>query len=349
MSQPANTITALKRISWIDICRGLGMILVLYGHVFTDDSQRYLIYSFHMPLFFFLSGLVFKPVLNKPLKTIIIKHFKQLLLPYFAFAIFTYLFALLTNPLRDLTPGGIAWQLFGILYGSGNNGMLGFNVVLWFLPCLFITKLTFALITRKVLSNKTIGLILAASGFAGYLFSQFLPWIKLPFGFEIALSAMVFFGLGYLWKVRKYALHALKPYRLPIMVVAMIITVGAAYTNYHLNGTQIDMRVNRLNNVFLFYIGAISGIATWVMLSQLIRKSALLEYIGQNSMVIFAWHYLIFVNLQAIMSVIASDEFINSLKMILPTFYVLMATTIILISRKMMLMLKNAYRFLPLN
>ncbi|MGI8420532.1 MAG: acyltransferase family protein [Candidatus Levyibacteriota bacterium] len=334
--------SAFKRVSWIDICRGIGIIFVLYGHLLSSDSLRYLIYSFHMPLFFFLSGLVFKPVLLKPIQYIIIKNIKQLLLPYFGFALFTYIFAVVSNPAPDLSPGGIAWQLFGILYGSGNDGMLGFNVVLWFLPCLFITKLTFALITRKVIKLKLIGFLLLMSGILGYGLSVLLPWIKLPFGFEIALTSLVFFGMGYLWKERKFTLPYLRSYRVPLTLLAILITLLGATTNYHIYQYQTDLRINHLGNFFLFYLSAFSGIFGCLMVSQLITKNAFLEYLGRNSLVLFAWHNLLFVNLKEIMAAVASDDFINSVKLFLPTFYVLTVICIIHLSRKMLLLLKNA-------
>lgn len=47
-----------KRIEYIDIARGMAMLLVILGHCFTsvDATLNKFILSFHMPLFFFLSG-----------------------------------------------------------------------------------------------------------------------------------------------------------------------------------------------------------------------------------------------------------------------------------------------------
>src|SRR6202042_790957 len=102
------------RISWVDICRGIAIILVLYGHIFTNDNQRYLIYAFHMPLFFFISGLVFSPTGTMPLKSVVIKYIKQLIIPYYLFALLTYVFALVSQTAGDVTLSGVAYQLYGI-------------------------------------------------------------------------------------------------------------------------------------------------------------------------------------------------------------------------------------------
>lgn len=49
-----------ERIIWIDYAKAIAMLFVIFGHV---DSGNYLtnwIYSFHMPLFFLLSGITLK-------------------------------------------------------------------------------------------------------------------------------------------------------------------------------------------------------------------------------------------------------------------------------------------------
>src|SRR6266550_5765336 len=93
-----------NRVHWIDIARGIGIILVLYGHLFVSDKYNYLIFAYHMPLFFFISGLVFKPT-AKPLREVTVKYFKQLLIPYLLFAALTYCFTLISRTAGDLSPG----------------------------------------------------------------------------------------------------------------------------------------------------------------------------------------------------------------------------------------------------
>ena len=51
-----------KRIEYLDIARGIGIFLVVLGHCYSlPEWMWHLIYSVHMPLFFVLSGYVFKP------------------------------------------------------------------------------------------------------------------------------------------------------------------------------------------------------------------------------------------------------------------------------------------------
>lgn len=333
------------RISWIDICRGIAIILVLYGHLFNTDHQRYLIYAFHMPLFFFISGLVFKPTGSKPIWTFTKKYIKQLLIPYYLFALLTYIFALISQTAGDVSLSGIAYQFFGIIYGNGNNGMLGYNVVLWFLPCLFITKLSFALITRKVSQTKLVLLALFACGSIGALISFFMPWLKLPFGFEAALTGIVFFGGGYLAMENKYKISIFVEQKKLLAVTTLLFTILIATLNYHVSGFQTDLRINHIGNSFLFYLGAFGGIVSCIALSQLIAGNAFLEYIGRHSMILFAWHNVLFVDLENFINSVLDQNFINTIQFLMPTFYVCIAMSIILFMRMVFVRLKGAYRF----
>ena len=53
------------RIEWIDVAKGLGMVLVIYGHLLLSEGLwvaiNRAIYSFHMPMYFVLSGYVVHP------------------------------------------------------------------------------------------------------------------------------------------------------------------------------------------------------------------------------------------------------------------------------------------------
>lgn len=53
-----------KRLEYIDIARGIGIVLVVLGHCLSqlDGGLRTFIYSFHMPLFFALAGMTHKTI-----------------------------------------------------------------------------------------------------------------------------------------------------------------------------------------------------------------------------------------------------------------------------------------------
>lgn len=299
-----------------------------------------------MPLFFFISGLVFTSE-TKPFFSILGKYCKQLLIPYYLFAILTYGFALISQTAGDISWKGIAYQLAGILYGNGNNGMLGYNVVLWFLPCLFVTKLTFAAITRKVVQTNILLSLLGACALSGYLLSTFVPWIKLPFGFEIALTGLVFFGAGYLLKIHKQFFILFAQQKALLAITAMLCMVLIATINYHISGEKIDMRVNQFGNILLFYLGAFGGIIAWVTISRMLAKNIFLEYIGKHSLVLFAWHNVLLTDLKNVINSIFDQDALNTIPFFMPTFYASIAISIILFSRMVILKL-TGYRIFAL-
>jgi fucose 4-O-acetylase-like acetyltransferase len=78
LSNPIESVAQRPKTLWVEYAKAIGIILVVYGHVarganaaglYLDESGYHLIdsiiYSFHMPLFFFLSGLFFPTSLRK--------------------------------------------------------------------------------------------------------------------------------------------------------------------------------------------------------------------------------------------------------------------------------------------
>lgn len=78
-----------ERIHWIDIARGMCIIAIVIGHVYTDGYLRWYLFSFHVPAFFYLSGLCFKE--NEEFAVFIIKRIKTIVVPYFFYSIISIL------------------------------------------------------------------------------------------------------------------------------------------------------------------------------------------------------------------------------------------------------------------
>jgi acyltransferase len=338
----SKTLSVTSRVSWVDICRGIAILFVMYAHMLPSDSYRYVFYAFHMPLFFFLSGIVFKEQFGS-FFSLIKKSFKQILIPYFLFAALTYLFWFIKEPTTHNTLNDFLYQIYGIFYGNGNNGFLYFNVALWFLPCLFITKIAFALLTRVTLSNKMLVAALALLSLIGYTLSSYFSFLKLPFGIEIAFTAIAFFGAGFLAKRNVYIFEKIKSKGFLYFASGMLITIVLGTLHYSLSGSQIDLRLNRIHNYFLFYIASFSGILSWVAFSMLINKSYILEYIGKHTLVLFVWHYLLFSYFSDITAVLLSTNVMQAIEFIKPTLYTILAVGIILPGTKLVREIKYAY------
>lgn len=129
-------MTASKRIEYVDIAKGIAIMLVVMGHVLQFDmagANRNVvfsfIYSFHMPLFMSLSGYVVGigyPQKKRGYRETLIRRFNQLAVPYFVWGLIimpifgayhTWEQWSLHAQHVFLNPGGSAWfliTLFGI-------------------------------------------------------------------------------------------------------------------------------------------------------------------------------------------------------------------------------------------
>ena len=124
-----------KRILWIDYAKSICIYLVLLGHAHASQPVTDFIYTFHMPLFFFLSGCLFSFEKHPNFKEFAIKRFKGLMVPYLWINLITYLFWLLAgrNFGEDATISTTWYSpiIGGILCGSGiglvfvSNGSTG--------------------------------------------------------------------------------------------------------------------------------------------------------------------------------------------------------------------------------
>jgi fucose 4-O-acetylase-like acetyltransferase len=221
-------------------------------------------------------------------------------------------------------------QFLSIFYANSNNGLMAFNNILWFLPTLFVTRILFAVIIRFFAKTRSLIFILLSFSVFGYLFSVFAANIKLPFGAETAISAVVFYGAGFLWNRSEKAKLLLSKYKYFLFVVLLIIAAVVSTIDFNTYGQQIDMRLNHLNNYFSFYIAAFSGIFAWIAFSLMLSKNALLEKIGRNSLVLFAWHPVVFTYLGLILNTVLSSKLIGNVKLFIPLVYTVVSITVIL-------------------
>ena len=136
-----------RRIDYVDIMKAIGIVLVVVGHSpGLNEYAKITIYSFHMPLFFFISGLLLSnEKLELKISDYFISQIRALGIPYLFFWFVSYLYWLPTHTLSASAPEyiGIPWwgPIEGMLIGNGDT--LYVNVVLWFFTCLFVTSMVF--------------------------------------------------------------------------------------------------------------------------------------------------------------------------------------------------------------
>ncbi len=282
----------MERDRSIDILKGIGILFVIIGHMsqYIPHNLLIYIYSFHMPLFFYVSGYLYKEKYeNLTFFEYVKKRFLQLIYPYFTLTIINFLWFLL----KDHTIIGCGKYILSFLY---SNYIFDMNYVgaIWFLACLFIVEIFYFLLKRKKSNGFLYGsLILCLC--AGLILSK-INFIRLPFWIDIAFFGILFYHFGYFIKCFKEKHNINKIARL-ILIILMILfnilfcVLNSKYCDRFYG--RIDLLYLYLGNYFYFFISAICGILSWQLISEIIGKNFILELFGKNTLIIMGIHIII--------------------------------------------------------
>jgi len=140
------TSGAHGRIAWIDVARGIGIIAVVVGHVWTRGAVRDAVYSFHMPFFFLLSGYLFSP---KPPGAFARRQITGQGLSYLAFLMLVLSADLLIEGMRGHRPIFHNWPGDMWRVAFGGSELRGPFTVFWFVPCLVAARIAFNGVTAR--------------------------------------------------------------------------------------------------------------------------------------------------------------------------------------------------------
>jgi fucose 4-O-acetylase-like acetyltransferase len=275
----------MKRNIAIDIAKGLGIILVVWGHTSKACPIHNEIYLFHMPLFFILSGYFFKSV-YKPFLQMLQKKFQAYILPYFFFmALCLSMAAILYAITGELHRYKIQPD---ILINPG-----GVVTALWFLPCLFEVQIEYYLIQRYMKKEYHRLLCCVLLLLAGYFLS--LSHIHIPLFLDSSLSMVLFFHIGRVMKQKNIIEQK------GIQQVLLLAASIGCYTAAILLHCRLDVKENFMDgNLILLICSSLGASYATIYLSYILshlRKifslvPSLLSYLGRNTMIIFTLHIL---------------------------------------------------------
>lgn len=271
-------------MAWIDIAKGIGILLMIFGHCdYIGTAQRW-VYSFHMPLFFVLSGVLYsyKEEHKLTVRDMLIRKAKGLLIPYFllslAYVIYMLFFKLLN--------GYFSWEDIKltvirtlILVGEGN---------FWFIPSLFLATILF-----HVLRNAKIRVFISV--IALFLVVCFFPNGNSQYSlitlFLKSVIGMFFIHIG---TTLAMPLKKIEEKENKFLFLLLIVMIGVNMLSYYWNGnTAVDLNTIRVNNAFLYVVATISGVCACIIASIILKKSRLLEYFGRNSIWFLALNNLV--------------------------------------------------------
>lgn len=299
-----------QRNVYIDVMKGLLIILVVIGHLpyFDYDSRTLvLIYSFHMPAFLIIGGMLSHIKSYTKLSTILYKRIKGTLIPYFLFSLITFLIVPVGSSERLMT------SVIAALKGIGDP-VNSLNLPLWFLTFYFIAMLLFEIIEWISYRIKSVFftndsylpiaiinlLFIVPIMYFSYIYARVYKMPRIPFNVEIACFSLLFVYIGKLISVYiKKAILAIKENKylsfLFITISLFVIIVCTIYWyRFSMYNGRIDLNARDYKNAFLMYVDGILGFTIFAYFSYIISLIPLISnffaVLGENSIYILAYH-----------------------------------------------------------
>lgn len=274
-----------EHLTWIDSAKGLCLILVVFGHLLYHGKFAVLnraIYSFHMPLYFILSGFITSNKSSESFFQFLKKQLFRLLIP-------TILFIILLYPIYlssiDLSSFNILHEIKTFCF---YDGKIPYNSPCWFFIVLFEAKVILKLLP---IGNKPVW-FKAISCFSFFVVGYLLYKTKLfiPFGLDRCIVVLGFMVFGMLlkdvyWKYRenKKAFILALLCMIPIWFISGIV----------LNGKVSMYGFNFSKHYWMFVAAGISGtIAFLIVVILLTRIHQYFLFWGQNTVFIVCSHYI---------------------------------------------------------
>jgi fucose 4-O-acetylase-like acetyltransferase len=279
-------MVSAKRIEFIDLAKGICILLVVLLHIGIDVNFLGMV-SMRMPLYFVLSGLFFKDYGG--LREFVEKKVNRLLLPFVFFYLLGYVIYYCVNilfPDIDIYGEFRVWSIFSFV-----DQRVYFNGPIWFLLALFWTNLLFGIITINVRSEYIRALIVLLIGVLGYIVGVYK--VRLPFVFDVSMSALPFFYFGYL--LRKSSILYPNRYDKYNLLFAIVFYLLSAGIDYIFDCPHIWFHFNSYSgNPLLAVLVSVTSVCAVLFLCKAIGYLPFISYIGRYSIVFLCTHHLVY-------------------------------------------------------
>lgn len=277
--------------------KGFGIILVVLGHAILSNKNGYtlrnFIYSFHLAIFYFATGYLYKEKYKIEIKSYCLKRLRSLYIPYVGYGLF---FLLLHNLFCIIGLYHLSNSYsFGMMVDNAFN-LIKFNYfeplsgTFWFFKSLFIVSTIFEIsiyFVHKYFIHEKVafaGIILCLTilGFSGIYFVY--PGHKTISN----LSLLPFMYIGHLIYIFKDKIK----YKTSLAFVAFIVIVFYSNNVIEINSMSIGQ------NPFVFYLCGICGVYMILTIASKVPSKNYLDniivYVGKKTEPIFIWHLLCF-------------------------------------------------------
>lgn len=284
-----------KRLDYLDMLKGIGIVLVVLGHTPTlSEGIRIWLISFHMPLFFIVSGILFafKDSAKEQFRPYLGKRFKSTMIPYFWFSLINIGIDVCRSYVHpeNVGPDVITEDILQTVSFFGIS-------VLWFLSTAFLGELCLYGLLKKCplwligvigmvsLWLPTVGswIIKLYLPMEGNLFFTWLGYLLMML--LRVLTALVFLLVGYVlygW-LKRSPIKAV--WEIVLGFCCLLINAAAAFAN-----GMVDLHYLVYQNVLLYYLAACSAVIGLILICRHVRPFWFLIFLGRNSLIIMLTH-----------------------------------------------------------
>ena len=294
MTHPITPAEGTTRKQDIDIARGIAIFSVVFAHIVTGFTSQ-VIYLFHMPFFFIVSGYLHKVNPQEG------RYFKRkccaLLLPYIVYLYILelpLLSKLLARIIENPSTEGIVnfgKMLLKLLYGG--ETLRGATGVFWFVTCLFLVQQLFNFLSNRIHSKRLFGL----TAFGFYVFAcidQMSPvHLAAPFAANIVACAFGFYAIGAFFGPALFTTHSHRSERRIVAIAISITLLSALLLSAGLR-LEFDMKHGYYGYAVLSPLAAIAMTKLLMVGSHMLTKyqriSQIITLVGTASITIMYVH-----------------------------------------------------------
>ena len=277
-----------KRIEYIDLLKGFAILWIVWWHTchpsFVDPY-------YHVPLFFVISGLFFKPY---TFKIFLKKKVESLLVPFIFFYLTSYIYRMGVHIWDNRTIAGFPWlNILDVFKCMPNGDYLWVNVPIWFLLCLFNVSLIYYVLYKLPRWVRYIYIILVI------LFTNTITQISTPFFLNDAMRWCAYYSIGNVLGTYYLAfLNKKKNANISLLLASIIYSVLIIIPIPHIHEIISSLFLNLKTITF------IAGIIS--LFSLLHTKSnnylTILSFYGKNSLSVLGFHVPILIIFQRIVT-----------------------------------------------
>lgn len=274
-----------KRIEYIDLMKGICIILVVLYHIEAFKNIPFFersLQTFRMPLYFFLSGIFFKTYGG--VKNLLIKKTNNLIFPYLFFS----LFILVDHLFRTDKEMFYSWGYYVFFF------IEPYNIPLWFLRCLFFVYIIYYFMNEFIRDIKlrvfTCFIVAILLWYISPILkancNETLYWILYRMNIISAFMALPYISMAEWLRFndffnKKFSFYA----NLKFLVLSIIVWL--VFYPYGSGEFRLGLFEG---NVICFLVASFAGLFMILFFSRIFNKIFYISYLGRYSIIVLGIH-----------------------------------------------------------